>query len=96
MLLARWLSRRATGRLARALGEGPHLAEARRRADHAYRPPHRRGALCWCAVLFWLVVLIVVYQWLGFVLSQIPVHAAWGESLTGFLIGIVATWATKR
>jgi small-conductance mechanosensitive channel len=40
--------------------------------------------------LYWVVVLIVVYQWLGFVLSQFPYTLPWGESLTRFLIGIVA------
>ncbi|WAC00483.1 mechanosensitive ion channel [Pseudomonas putida] len=32
-------------------------------------------------LLYWLIVLLLCYQWLGFVLSQFPYTRSWGESL---------------
>lgn len=36
-------------------------------------------------IVFWLIVLLVVYQWLGYVLAQFPYTRPWGEQLTAFL-----------
>jgi small-conductance mechanosensitive channel len=38
------------------------------------------------AVLRWLVVLLLTYEWLGFVLSRFPYTRPWGESLNNYLL----------
>jgi small-conductance mechanosensitive channel len=43
--------------------------------------------------LYWFVALMVVYQWLGFVLSQFPYTRPWGEGLTRFLFGVAVRLA---
>ena len=39
--------------------------------------------------LRWLLVTIFSYEWLSFMLSRFPYTRPWGESLNGYLIGIV-------
>lgn len=39
--------------------------------------------------LRWLLVAILSYEWLSFMLSRFPYTRPWGESLNGYLIGIV-------
>ncbi|WP_248914906.1 mechanosensitive ion channel family protein [Pseudomonas moorei] len=39
--------------------------------------------------LRWLVVLLLTYEWLGFVLSRFPYTRPWGESLNNYLLEIV-------
>lgn len=34
----------------------------------------------------WLIALLLVYQWLGFVLRRFPFTRPWGEQLAGFLV----------
>jgi small-conductance mechanosensitive channel len=34
----------------------------------------------------WFLILLVTYEWLGFVLSRFPYTRVWGEHLNGFLI----------
>jgi len=36
---------------------------------------------------FWLLTLVVVYEWLGYVLRRFPYTRPWGEKLTAFLAG---------
>ncbi|MFJ5282975.1 mechanosensitive ion channel family protein [Pseudomonas sp. NPDC088429] len=36
-------------------------------------------------VLRWLVILLLTYEWLGFVLSRFPYTRPWGESLNNYL-----------
>ncbi|MFJ4047084.1 mechanosensitive ion channel family protein [Pseudomonas hunanensis] len=40
-------------------------------------------------LLYWLVVLLFCYQWLGFVLSRFPYTRAWGESLNIHLMELL-------
>jgi len=40
--------------------------------------------------LFRLLIFVLVYQWLSFVLASFPFTRAWGELLSGFLLGTVA------
>ncbi|NTY90210.1 mechanosensitive ion channel family protein [Pseudomonas putida] len=40
-------------------------------------------------LLYWLVVLLLCYQWLGFVLSQFPYTRSWGESLNIHLMALL-------
>ncbi|WP_408596531.1 mechanosensitive ion channel family protein [Pseudomonas sp. PLMAX] len=40
-------------------------------------------------VLRWLVVLLLTYEWLGFVLSRFPYTRPWGESLNNYLLELV-------
>ncbi|HDS1695195.1 MULTISPECIES: mechanosensitive ion channel family protein [unclassified Pseudomonas] len=40
-------------------------------------------------LLYWLVVLLLCYQWLGFVLSRFPYTRAWGESLNIHLMELL-------
>jgi small-conductance mechanosensitive channel len=44
-----------------------------------------RGAL---RGVYWTLVLLLTYEWLGFVLVRFPYTRAWGEQLQGFLVGI--------
>lgn len=37
-------------------------------------------------LLRWLVVLLLTYEWLGFVLSRFPYTRPWGESLNNYLL----------
>jgi small-conductance mechanosensitive channel len=48
------------------------------------------GARIAALVPFWAVVLMVTYEWVGFVLSQFPYTRPWGEGLTRFLLGVVS------
>jgi small-conductance mechanosensitive channel len=40
-------------------------------------------------LLRWIVVLLLTYEWLGFVLSRFPYTRPWGESLNNYLLDIV-------
>ncbi|PNA97496.1 mechanosensitive ion channel protein MscS [Pseudomonas sp. FW305-130] len=40
-------------------------------------------------LVYWLVLLLLCYQWLGFVLSQFPYTRAWGESLNVYLMALL-------
>ena len=40
-------------------------------------------------LLYWLLVLLFCYQWLGFVLSQFPYTRSWGESLNIHLMALL-------
>lgn len=40
-------------------------------------------------LLYWLVVLLFCYQWLGFVLSQFPYTRSWGENLNIHLMELL-------
>lgn len=40
-------------------------------------------------LLYWLVVLLFCYQWLGFVLSEFPYTRSWGESLNIHLMALL-------
>ncbi|MDG9925676.1 MULTISPECIES: mechanosensitive ion channel family protein [unclassified Pseudomonas] len=40
-------------------------------------------------LLYWLLVLLLVYEWLTFVLQRFPYTRPWGESLNHYLIGLV-------
>ncbi|GAB6403188.1 mechanosensitive ion channel family protein [Pseudomonas sp. MHK4] len=40
------------------------------------------------ALLRWLVVLLLTYEWLGFVLSRFPYTRPWGESLNNYLLEV--------
>ncbi len=37
-------------------------------------------------VLFWIVALLVTYQWLGYALTRFPYTRPWGEGLAHFLV----------
>jgi len=47
------------------------------------------------AALYWVLVLLVSYEWLGFVLSSFPYTRPWGEQLTRFLFESFAGIATS-
>ena len=55
---------------------------------------HREGLVRFERLLlnavFWLVVLLLVYEWLSLMLGQFPFTRAWGEQLNAFLFGLVA------
>jgi small-conductance mechanosensitive channel len=40
-------------------------------------------------LLFWVVTLLLVYEWLGFILARFPYTRPWGEGLIRFLSGMV-------
>lgn len=40
-------------------------------------------------VLKWLIIALLTYEWLTFVLSRFPYTRPWGESLNGYLVGVV-------
>jgi small-conductance mechanosensitive channel len=42
---------------------------------------------------FWLVVLLLAYEWLSVALAQFPFTRAWGEQLNGFLFGLLGRFA---
>lgn len=39
-------------------------------------------------LLRWLVILLLTYEWLGFVLSRFPYTRPWGESLNNYLLEV--------
>ncbi|WP_422420570.1 mechanosensitive ion channel family protein [Pseudomonas sp. GZD-222] len=41
-------------------------------------------------VLRWLVILLLSYEWLGFVLSRFPYTRPWGESLNNYLFEVAS------
>jgi small-conductance mechanosensitive channel len=44
----------------------------------------------WLAnLVFWVVALLLVYEWLGFILARFPYTRPWGEGLIRFLSGMV-------
>jgi small-conductance mechanosensitive channel len=46
------------------------------------------------AGVFWLLVLLIAYEWLGFVLSSFPYTRRWGEELMHFLVTMGASFFT--
>ncbi|MCH4901848.1 MULTISPECIES: mechanosensitive ion channel family protein [unclassified Pseudomonas] len=38
----------------------------------------------------WLVILLLTYEWLGFVLSRFPYTRPWGESLNSYLVEVAS------
>jgi hypothetical protein len=44
--------------------------------------------------VFWLLVLMLGTEWLGYVLTRFPYTRAWGELLNGFLVNLAARLAT--
>jgi len=44
--------------------------------------------------LFWLAILLIGYEWVGFVLSSFPYTRPWGEGLTRFLLSTGVSIAT--
>lgn len=44
------------------------------------------GRVFWC--IRWVVVLLLSYEWLGFVLSRFPYTRPWGESLNHYLLNV--------
>ena len=44
---------------------------------------------------FWALVLLLTYQWLGFVLSRFPYTRPWGERLNAFLVGVIVDVLTS-
>ena len=46
-----------------------------------------RGCL---TVAFWLLVLLLTHEWLGYVLSRFPYTRPWGEALAAFLVDTIA------
>lgn len=41
-------------------------------------------------VLHWLLMVLLTYEWLSFAFRQFPYTRPWGESLNGYLMGILA------
>ncbi len=40
-------------------------------------------------ITYWAVLLLLMYEWLSFVLRQFPYSRVWGERLNGFLLGAI-------
>jgi small-conductance mechanosensitive channel len=84
----RWLRGRLIGML-------PSLMEQRTQALKVGQTPliemhnlsYLVNRLLW--LLYWALVLLFSYQWLGFVLSQFPYTRPWGESLNSYLLALV-------
>jgi small-conductance mechanosensitive channel len=47
-----------------------------------------RAARSLLTTAFWLIVAVLVYEWLSLVLGQFAVTRAWGEQLNGYLWGL--------
>ena len=53
--------------------------------------PRLRAATHWAfAVVSWLLLVLLSYEWLVFVLTQFPFTRAWGERLGSFFVGVAA------
>lgn len=39
---------------------------------------------------YWVLLLLMLYSWLGFVLELFPYTRVWGEQLRGFLVGVIS------
>jgi small-conductance mechanosensitive channel len=46
-------------------------------------------------LLFWLVALLLAYEWLSISLAQFPYTQPWGEQLNEFLLSLVSTLGTS-
>jgi small-conductance mechanosensitive channel len=87
-----WLLRRA-----RSSAEGWLVARSLRYADHlrvAGVQIVARERLIWIERLlvrglFWLLLLLLVYEWLSIAFAQFPFTRAWGEQLNSFLFGLL-------
>jgi small-conductance mechanosensitive channel len=50
------------------------------------------GVVRWLvAIVTWTFLLLLAYEWIGFVLGRFPYTRPWGERLVGYLGGLVAT-----
>jgi len=45
------------------------------------------------AFFYWLVILLLLYEWLGFVLAQFPYTRPWGERLMQYLLKVAGSIA---
>ena len=46
-------------------------------------------------VMFWLLILLLSYEWLSVVLAQFPLTRPWGENLNGYFVGLIVMLATS-
>jgi small-conductance mechanosensitive channel len=84
--LARRLRRATVARLTRLLD----TRAQRLQVGGAELVSHDRlvSAIRWIVnALFWTVVLLLAYEWVGFVLGRFPYTRPWGEHLNGLLLG---------
>ena len=47
-------------------------------------------------VLRWLLIVLLTYEWLGFVLSRFPYTRPWGERLNEYLLGIAEEFRRRN
>jgi len=80
----------------RVLQKLPYLMQRHTRALKVGRVPVIDGSYLYPLVrrllwlLRWIVILLLTYQWLGFVLSRFPYTRPWGESLNNYLLEVAA------
>ncbi len=82
--LGRWIMRHAlrlTNATAERLKVGGATVVHRHRAIHIAHTGLRLAG--------WLLILLVTYEWLGFVLGRFPYTRVWSESLNAFLVDTV-------
>jgi small-conductance mechanosensitive channel len=87
-----WPLLRVRGWLARKLQKFAD-ADARARPDSGARVFEEQYlipfALRLLSVLRWLVIALLVYEWLSFVLSRFPYTRPWGEGLNTYLVTLI-------
>jgi small-conductance mechanosensitive channel len=79
-----WLSGKTLRHAERLRSMGLPIADAERLLVA------ERGLL---GLLYWSLVLLLIYQWLGIVLAQFPFTRVWGEQLNQFLLGMFKQFA---
>jgi small-conductance mechanosensitive channel len=84
----RWLGRTVTRRVLRLAGEtAGHLRIGG--AEVLQRGRTIRVVASILRLGFWAIVLLVTYEWVGFVLGRFPFTRVWGEQLNAFLVDSV-------
>ena len=91
-----WLLRRARRRIQDWLA-GRTLAAAERLKVGGVDLVRREGVLRFeqwlLSLVFWVLALLVVYEWLSIALAQFPFTRPWGEQLNDFLFGLLSRFA---
>ncbi|MBN8491679.1 MAG: mechanosensitive ion channel, partial [Burkholderiales bacterium] len=96
MLALLWLLRRVHRRIQDWL-TGKTLAHADRLRVGGVEVVRREGVLRFeqwlLKLVFTVLALVVVYEWLSIALAQFPFTRPWGEQLSGFLLGLLTRFA---
>ncbi len=91
-LLVLWVLSRIGRVLRRRTADLAQATEKLRVGGFVFMPSHRAVVVYRAIVRFagWVLILLVTYEWLGYVLGRFPFTRPWAEKLNGFLFNTIS------